>query len=203
MGSISSTINSINTSLLSEISAFESAQTSSGTTSPAASAVGSDSVNISESAQLFQELQQLQTTNPTEFKQVLTDAATQFNAAAAQQADPAAASILSSIAGQFQNAASTGNLSALQPPAANEASGATSGAHRGHHHHHSESSSASTDSATAATPASAATSATTSPTTSLQSLIASLLSSAGPSSATSPATQGSTEIQQALASLFS
>ncbi len=176
MSSIGNTINTIDSSLLSEISSYQASQTSGSTqATPPASVASSDSINFSQVAQLFQQLQQLQTSNPTEFKQVLTDAATQFKTAAGQQTDPAAAGFLSNLSDQFQTAADTGNLSALQP-AANGAHGG----HHGHHHHHSE-------------PASTADpSTTTNP-----DLITSLLSSTGTSSQTGQ------QIQQALTSLFS
>lgn len=175
MGSIGSTIHSINASLLSEISAYRNSQTSGSTNSPSTSTPAPDSVNFSQSAQLFQDLQQLQTSNPAEFKQILADAAAKFSAAASQQTNPTAANLLNNLASQFQAAASTGNLSALQP-------GAASG-HHGHHHHSGSSSST--------------TNATTTPQgTGIQNLITSLLSSASPSS------QTGTQIQQALASLF-
>jgi hypothetical protein len=176
MSSIGSTINTIDSSLLSEISSYQASQTSGSTQpTPPASAPSSDSINFSQVAQLFQQLQQLQTSNPTEFKQVLTDAAKQFTAAAGQQTDPAAAGFLSNLANQFQTAADTGNLSALQP-----GSNGSQGAHHGHHHRHSESASTA-DPSTTANP----------------DLIASLLSSTGTSSQTGQ------QIQQALTSLFS
>ena len=183
MGSIGSTIHSINASLLSEISAYRNSQTSGSTNSPSTSTPAPDSVNFSQSAQLFQDLQQLQTSNPAEFKQILSDAAAKFSAAASQQTNPTAANLLNNLASQFQAAASTGNLSALQP-------GAALG-HHGHHHH--SGSSISTNGPTASSTTNAT---TTSQGTGIQNLITSLLSSTGSSS------QTGTQIQQALASLF-
>ena len=83
MGSINnlgSTLNSINQSLLNEIGSSQS-----GTSGAPSSATSStDSVNFSEVGQLFQQLSQLQTTDPAEFTQVVTDAANKLTAAAQQ-----------------------------------------------------------------------------------------------------------------------
>jgi hypothetical protein len=128
MGTIASTLNSIDTSLLNEIG-NPSPSSTSATTATASSS--SDSVNFSEFAQLFQQLSQLQTSNPTEFAKVTADAATKLQAAAQQSTDPAQASFLSSLATQFQQASQTGNLSPFDAGAQ-----AASGHHHGGHHHH-------------------------------------------------------------------
>jgi len=159
MGSIGSTLNSINSSLLSEIQALSSTSSSSSTAAATQSAASSDQVNFSQAADLFKQLQQLQTSNPTEFKQVLTDAATKLQTAATQQTDSQAASFLNNLASRFQTAANTGDLSALHP----QSPSGTSGTHHGHHGHKaagndgdaddntSSSSTSSTSSTTAAT----------------------------------------------------
>jgi hypothetical protein len=135
MGSIASTLNSINGSLLNEISNFSTPQVASSTSGASAitsaGTSSSDTVNFSEFAQLFQQLSQLQTSNPAEFTKVTSDAAAQLQQAAKQSTDPAQASFLSSLATQFQQASQTGNLS----PFDNGTQGA-SGHHHGHHHHH-------------------------------------------------------------------
>jgi hypothetical protein len=147
MGSIASTLNSINDSLLNEISNPASSPSSTSTTAPASSS-SSDSVNFSEFAQLFQQLSQLETSNPSEFAKVTADAATKLQAAAQQSTDPAQASFLSSLATQFQQASQAGNLSPFDAGAQ-----AASGHHGGHHHHHSSDSSSdnSTQDSTSAT----------------------------------------------------
>jgi hypothetical protein len=148
MGSIASTLNSINDSLLNEISNPASSPSSTSTTAPASSS-SSDSVNFSEFAQLFQQLSQLETSNPSEFAKVTADAATKLQAAAQQSTDPAQASFLSSLATQFQQASQAGNLSPFDAGAQ-----APSGHHHGgHHHHHSSDSSSdnSTQDSTSAT----------------------------------------------------
>jgi len=118
MNSIGSTLNSINNSLLSEIDSYLSTQQTSGNTSTTASnSTASDGVDFSQVAQLFKELQKLQSTDPTEFKKVLTDAAKKLKDAAGQQSDSTAAAFLTSLADKFQQAADTGDLSVLKPPA--------------------------------------------------------------------------------------
>ncbi len=123
INTLANTLNSINQSLLAEIGSSLS------TSSPTASNVaptGSDQVDLSQVGQLFQQLSQLQTTDPAEFKKVATDAANQLNAAAQQATDPGQASFLSNLAATFQKSADVGNLSPFQ-----QQTGAS-----GHHHHH-------------------------------------------------------------------
>ena len=132
MSSIGSILNSVNSSILSEISSFNTTSNQTASTNSSASTASStDTIDFSQVGKVFQELKQLQTTNPTEFKQVLTDAATKLQAAAQQQTDPTQASFLNNLASRFQEAANTGNLSALQQSSSNG-----SYAPRGHHHHH-------------------------------------------------------------------
>ncbi len=69
MNSIGSTLNSINSSLLSEIDSYLSTQQTSGSASTTAgNDTPSDRVDFSQVAQLFKELQKLQSTDPAEFK---------------------------------------------------------------------------------------------------------------------------------------
>src|ERR1700722_3764343 len=120
IGSISSTLNSIDRSLLNQINTDLSASqvASPGSVNASlASAAGtssSDSANFSQFAHLFQQLQQLQTTNPADFKQVTASAASQLQAAAKQSTDPAQASFLSNLADKFQQASQSGNLSSFE-----------------------------------------------------------------------------------------
>jgi hypothetical protein len=167
MSSISNTLQTLNTSLLSEINTFNSTQASTTASTSTSARTSSDSVGVSPFAQLMQQLQQLQTTNPTEFKQVMSDGATQLQAAAAQSTDPSQVAFLNNLAAKFQTAADTGNVSAIQPQ------GASSGTYapHGHHHHHAASSS-SADGSTSST----GTSSTTTP-TDLASLLSQLLGS--------------------------
>jgi hypothetical protein len=106
MSSIGNILNSVNSSLLSEISSFNTTSnpTSSANASASSGASSSDTIDFSQVGKLFQELKQLQTSDPSEFKQVLTDAATKLQAAAQQQTDPAQASFLNNLASRFQDA---------------------------------------------------------------------------------------------------
>jgi hypothetical protein len=124
---LGTTLNSINQSLLAEISSDLS--TSSSTANSLASA-GGDQVNLSQVGQLFQQLSQLQNSNPAEFKKIATDAANQLNAAAQQTTDPGQAAFLSNLAATFQKSADAGNLSPFQQQAQ------TASGHHHHHHHH-------------------------------------------------------------------
>ena len=60
------------------------------------------------------QLQQLQSQNPTQFKQLVSNIANQLQAAS-QQATGNQATFLSNLASKFQTAAQTGNLASLQP----------------------------------------------------------------------------------------
>ena len=80
-------------------------------------------LSVSPLAQVLSQLQQLQQTNPAKFTSVLTDIANKLHAAAQQEGGPQGQR-LADLADRFQQAAQTGDLSALRP------------AHR-HHHHHS------------------------------------------------------------------
>jgi hypothetical protein len=82
------------------------------------------SANISGPGQLLSNLQQLQTQNPTQFQQLVSQIANQLQTAA-QQAQGPLSSFLSNLSTNFQSVASGGNLSQLQPQQQQE-----------HHHHH-------------------------------------------------------------------
>jgi hypothetical protein len=86
-----------------------------GGTSGVAGGSSGDSVQISGPGKLFSELQQLQSQNPTQFKQVTGQIAAQLQAAA-HQTTGGQASFLTTLASDFQTASSTGNVAALRPP---------------------------------------------------------------------------------------
>lgn len=130
MSSIGSVLNSINGSLLSEINAYRTTSNSNDTTQTIA-AQSQDKIDFSKVGDLFKQLQQLQSSAPAEFKQVLSDAAAKLKDAASQQTDPVAAKFLSGLADRFQKASDSGDLSALKSPTG---SNGTYGPH-GHHHH--------------------------------------------------------------------
>jgi hypothetical protein len=141
MSSIASTLYSVNSNLLSEIGndlsttqVASSSSTSGNASTTAAASSSSDSVNFSQVAQLFQQLQQLETSNPADFQKVTADAAAQLQKAAQQTTDPGQASFLASLADRFQQASQSGNLSAF------EGGPKASSGHHGHHHHGSSSS---------------------------------------------------------------
>lgn len=139
MASIGGVLNSVSSSLLSEINNFNSSQTQSNTSSSTISmAATPDQATVSPIAQLMKELRTLQQSNPVEFKQVLTDAATKLQAAASQTTDSSQAAFLNNLASKFQAAATSGNLSALTQNGASgsTASGSSQYAAHGHRHHH-------------------------------------------------------------------
>jgi hypothetical protein len=84
-------------------------------------AVSQTSASISGPGQLLSNLQQLQTQDPTKFQQVVSDIASQLQAASQQSQGPQS-DFLANLASKFQNVANGGSLSQLQP--------------QGHHHHH-------------------------------------------------------------------
>ena len=110
------------------------AGTQASTASPTG-VTGQDSVQVSKTAEFFQQLRQLESQNPAGFKKELSDIAGKLKSAAQQESDPSQSSFLNNLADRFQKAADTGDLSALKPPQGNQA---VSG-HHGHHHHHGSS----------------------------------------------------------------
>lgn len=74
----------------------------------------SAAIDFSQVPHLFKGLRQLQTTNPAEFQQVLTGAATQLKTAAAQTVGPRQSAVLNNLAAKFQHAAERRDLSTLQ-----------------------------------------------------------------------------------------
>jgi hypothetical protein len=101
-----------------------SATDTDGGSSTSSLSSASASTSVSSEAKLLSELQNLQTSNPAEFKQVTADISTQLQAAA-QQASGSQAQTLSSLASKFQQASQTGSLAPLQ-----------GGHHHGGGHHH-------------------------------------------------------------------
>jgi len=81
------------------------------------------SADVSQTAQLLSQLQQLQQSDPTKFKNVAQDIANQLGAAA-QQVGGAQGQALSSLSTDFQQAAQTGSLPSVQAT------------HPHHHAHH-------------------------------------------------------------------
>ena len=125
-----------------------------------------DSTQLSPLAQILETLQQLLQSNPTEYKQVTAQIATNLKSAAATaQADgnTTAATQLNQLATDFTNASQSGQLPNIQDLA--QAVG-------GHHHHHHHAQAASSDSDTS----SSATSSTTDSNTAASQITSELLS---------------------------
>lgn len=78
---------------------------------------GSDQITVSQLAQFFQQLAVLQNTNPTEFKRLAAEEATQLSDAAQQSPDPNQSQLLQGLAVKFQDAAQSGDLSSFEPSA--------------------------------------------------------------------------------------
>lgn len=145
------------TSATSAISATDLASSTDATDSVSG---GSDQTNLSKMGQLFSKLQNLESTDPSKAKQVLSSIADSLSAKASEGGNTD--SHLQELADKFKQAASTGDLSGLKPP---------SGHGHGHGHGHraeappptssTDNSSSSTDSSSSDSTTSAA-SATTS-----------------------------------------
>jgi hypothetical protein len=146
MGSISSLNNNYLQSVLnSSLQNSGVATKSSNSTSSLLNALQPDSNQLSPFAQLMSTLQQLQQSNPTEYKQVTQQIATNLQGAAktaTADGNSTEASQLNQLATDFTNASQSGQLPNVQDLA--QAVGASSGHH--HHHHHAEA--ASSDSTT-------------------------------------------------------
>jgi len=84
-----------------------------------------DTSNLSEFAQLMKQLGDLATSDPAEFKQV-AEQISQGLKQAAQGATGSQADFLDTLADRFSQAAQTGSMAPLKPPA--------TAAHGGHHH---------------------------------------------------------------------
>jgi HSP90 family molecular chaperone len=76
--------------------------------------VGQDSATVSGPGQFFSQLQQLQSQDPTEFKQIASTIASQLQTAASQTTGNQS-QFLSTLATNFNTAATTGNLTSLEP----------------------------------------------------------------------------------------
>jgi len=140
----------------------------SANTSSSASGVSSqqpDSGQLSPFAQLMSTLQQLQQSNPTEYKQVTQQIATNLQTAAqtaTTDGNTSAASQLTQLATDFTNASQSGQL----PNISDLAQAIGGGGHHHHHGHHASSSDSSTDSnSTTASTTSSSTASTATPTT--------------------------------------
>ena len=119
-------INSIGSNY--DINALTATQTS-ATQTATVGGVATDSAQLSPMATLLNQLQQLQQTDPTKFKSVMSSIADTLKADA-QNATGPKAQHLNDLANKFSQAAQTGQMPDLQPP------GQQQGASGHHHHHH-------------------------------------------------------------------
>jgi hypothetical protein len=133
-------ISSLSNILTNQLDPLGSLAATQASTTSQTGVTGQDSVQVSKTAEFFQQLRQLETQNPAEFKKELSDIAGKLKTAAQQESDPSQSSFLNNLADRFQKAADTGDLSALKPPQANQAASG----HNGHHHHGSSGLSAQT-----------------------------------------------------------
>ena len=139
---------------------------------------GAGQPQVSKQAKFLSKLQQLATSDPAKFKQVVTDIAAKLTQAAQQSGQTSQGQALSGLAAKFQTAAQTGDVSALEPakPAAGAvqaaygsgggaaatlqsltgqqgtAAGQGAGGHHGHHHHGGGASGGSTPGSTTSSP---------------------------------------------------
>ena len=93
----------------------------------------SSSTRFSKMGDLMKQLQSLATSDPAKAKSVMSTIASQLT----DKANATGDSRMKALADKFSQAAQTGDMSSLQPPAqgAQGAQGAPAGQHHGHHHH--------------------------------------------------------------------
>jgi hypothetical protein len=158
MGSISSINNLSNTYLQSILSPAlqnsSSAANSSSTTGASSVTSQSENGRLSPFAQLMSTLQQLQESNPTEYKQVTQQIATNLQTAAqtaTADGNSTQATQLNQLATDFTSASQSGQLPNMQDLAQ-----AVGGGH--HHHHHFHAASSDADSSSSSTTSSSTTS---------------------------------------------
>ncbi len=96
---------------------------SAASTVPTSSGSGAgDSTTVSKVGQLYSELQQLQTQDPSKFQQVTAQIASQLHAAS-QQVTGSESHFLSNLSDKFQTASTTGSLASLLTPPHNHPEG--------------------------------------------------------------------------------
>jgi hypothetical protein len=143
-------INSIGSSTISSLLNATATQSTNNPSSIPPAANAAASAKFSKPGELMQKLAQLQEQDPAQFKQVLTQLADSLQQVADKSGN--SSGMAAKLATAFKDAASTGDLSALQsalqPPnvataaqanSANQTANAAQGAqgqHHGHHHHH-------------------------------------------------------------------
>ena len=91
----------------------------------------SSTTQLSKMGDLMKQLQSLATSDPDKAKSVMSSIASQLT----DKANATGDSRMQALADKFSQAAQTGDMSSLQPPAQG-AQGAQGAHHGGHHHHH-------------------------------------------------------------------
>ena len=126
--SISSVNSSLTQALLSTTPALDTTSAPSANTSAATATAtsGGDTTQVSGPGQLLAKLKQLQQSDPTKFKQVMSKLTDALKTDTQNATDPKDQKMLSDLAAKFDQAGQSGDLSSLTPQ----------GAHHGHHHHH-------------------------------------------------------------------
>lgn len=133
-------VSSQDNSIQSLLSATSTTLTTSLTGASSTGIVPTDTSDISSGAQLMDQLQALEKSNPDQFKAVMNDVASQLKTQASS-ASGTQASFLTDLASKFQQAGASGDLSALQPTSQSSSASASSGGAQGstgHHHHHAK-----------------------------------------------------------------
>ena len=130
----------MNVSSLSSLSSVSPIDLTS-TTSSSSVTGPTDSSTPSDFAKLMKELSDLQKSDPNKFKKVADEIAQKLKDAASS-ATGGQADFMNRLASKFEQASQSGDMSALQPPAA-------SGQHHGHHHVHKYAAQQGTDPASA------------------------------------------------------
>ena len=133
-------ITSITGSLLNSVSSVSPTGASPLISSVDSDGEGNGSARLSGLAQAMSKLQTLEKSDPAKAKQVLSDIANKLQAKG-KELGGAEGARLNTLAGKFQQAAASGDLSALQPAGQAQA-GQQQGGHHGHHGHHGRAQSA-------------------------------------------------------------
>lgn len=119
IGGLGSATNALTTQHVQSLNAMEALQSLSnlnaagGVSSLAGTGLSQSTASISALGQLFSNLNQLETQNPTQFKQTVAQIATELQTAAQQQTG-SSSQFLSQLATNLQEAATTGSLSNIQ-----------------------------------------------------------------------------------------
>lgn len=108
----------------SSTSSSSSAASSAGTSSTGSS----DSASLSGPGELFQELQSLSTSNPTEFKKITAEISQELQKAASSSIGSGDSNFLSQMASNFAKASQSGNFSDLFPSGSQQAGSSTGSA---------------------------------------------------------------------------